>query len=96
MVRDASEVLALLLEGGRTTVAGRLAGAFRNIGRERIANEIVKTMQAADYDIREIDPFEKVLNLVLPVRGQSPYVNRMRLMWQKMREPILKRLPVTL
>jgi hypothetical protein len=93
MVRDASDLLTLLLEGGRTTVAGRLAGAFRNIGRDRIANDIVKTMQTADYDIREKDPFEDTVNLILPVRKQSPYVNRIRLMWQQMREPILKQFP---
>lgn len=33
------------------------------------------------------------LNLILPTREQSPYVNRVRLMWQKMREPILKQFP---
>jgi hypothetical protein len=93
MVRNASDVLSLLLEGGRTTVAGRLAGAFRNIGHDRIADDIVKTMQTADYDIREKDPFEDTLNLILPAREQSPYVNRIRLMWQRMREPILKRFP---
>jgi Fic family protein len=93
MVRNASDVLSLLLEGGRTTVAGRLAGAFRNIGRDRIADDIVKTMQTADYDIREKDPFENTLNLILPAREQSPYVNRIRLMWQQMREQILKQFP---
>lgn len=93
MVHNASELLALLLESGRTTVAGRLAGAFRNIGRDRIADDIVKTMQAAGYDIREKDPFENILNLILPTREQSPYVNRVRLMWQSMREPILKQFP---
>ena len=93
MVRNASDVLALLLEGGRTTVAGRLAGAFRNIGRDRIADDIVKTMQTADYDIREKDPFESTINLILPAREQSPYVNRICLMWQQMREPILKQFP---
>jgi fido (protein-threonine AMPylation protein) len=93
MVRDASDVLALLLEGGHTTVAGRLAGAFRNIGRNRIADAIVKTMKTADYDIREEDPFEDSINLILPAHEQSPYVNRIRLMWQKMREPILKQFP---
>jgi hypothetical protein len=94
MVRDASDVLALLLEGGRTTIAGRLAGAFRNIGRDRIADDILKTMQTADYNIRERDPFENSINLVLPKHEQSPYVNRIRLMWQRMREPILKQFPV--
>jgi len=93
MVRDASDVLALLLKDGRTTVAGRLAGAFRNIGRDRIADDIVKTMQSADYDIREKDPFEDTINLILPAREQSPYVNRIRLIWQQMREPILKQFP---
>ena len=93
IVRDASDVLALLLEGGRTTVAGRLAGAFRNIGRNRIANNIVKTMRTVGYDIREKDPFEKTINLILPGRQQSPYVNRIRLMWHQMREPILKQFP---
>jgi hypothetical protein len=93
MVRDASDVLELLLEGGRTSVAGRLAGAFRNIGRDRIADDIVKTMRTADYDIREKDPFEDTMNLILPAREQSPYVNRIRLMWQQMREPILKQFP---
>jgi len=93
MVRDASDVLALLLEGGRTTVAGRLAGAFRSIGRDRIAEDIVKTMRTAGYDIRENDPFENTINLILPAREQSPYVNRLRLMWQQMREPILKQFP---
>ncbi|MFH1480185.1 MAG: cell filamentation protein Fic, partial [Pseudomonadota bacterium] len=93
MVRSVSDVLALLLEGGHTTVAGRLAGAFRNIGRDRIADDIVKTMQTADYDIREKDPFEDTINLILPSREHSPYVNRIRLMWQQMREPILKQFP---
>ena len=93
MVRHASDVLALLLEGGRTTVAGRLAGAFRNIGRDRIAGDIVKTMRTADFDIRESDPFENTINLILPVREQSQYVNRIRLMWHQMREPILKQFP---
>jgi len=93
MVRSASNVLALLLEGGHTTVAGRLAGAFRNIGCDRIADDIVKTMQTADYDIREKDPFEDTIILILPSREQSPYVNRIRLMWQQMREPILKQFP---
>lgn len=93
MVRDASEVLGRLLEGGHSTIAGRLAGAFRNIGRDRIADEIVKTMRTAGYDVRESDPFEKQIPAILPAREQSPYVNRIRLMWQEMREPIIRRFP---
>lgn len=93
MVRDASDVLALLLAGGHSAVAGRLAGAFRNIGRARIADDIVKTMQAAGYDVRENDPFSDRPALALPAREKSPYVTRVRLMWQQMRKTVMEIFP---
>jgi hypothetical protein len=62
IVRDASEVLDALLQGGHTTIAGRLAGAFRNIGRNRIADDIVRAMNSAGYKVRENAHF----------RGQIP------------------------
>lgn len=95
MIRDASSLLAKLLEGGHTTIAGRLAGAFRNSGRNRIADEIIKTMSAAGYEIRETDPFNDRPSLVMPVRETSPYANRIRLLWQKMRESVIERFPKT-
>jgi len=93
MIRDSSDVLSLLLQGGRTTIAGRLAGAFRNVGRDRIAEDIVNTMRSAGYDVRESDPFEDTPSFILPKQGQSPYMNRIRLMWQEMREPVLRNFP---
>lgn len=68
-VRDASEILDRLLEGGHSTIAGRLAGAFRNIGRDRIADDIINTMRAAGYHVREHDPFETHTPVILPARG---------------------------
>jgi hypothetical protein len=58
MVQDASQVLSRLLAGGHSKIAGRLAGAFRNISREQIADNITATMQAAGYTVAEADPFE--------------------------------------
>jgi len=95
MVRDASEVLALLLAGGRSAVAGRLAGAFRNIGRARLADDILKTMRAAGFDVRENDPFSDRPALALPARQQSPYVYRVHLMWEEMRKTVLEMFPAT-
>jgi Fic/DOC family protein len=92
-MRDASSLLRRLLEGGHSTIAGRLAGAFRNCGRARIADDIVKTMTAAGYEIRESDPFADKPGLFISVREISPYVHRIQLMWQKMREPILETFP---
>lgn len=90
---DASEILAHLLEGGHSTIAGRLAGAFRNIGRERIADDILKNMAAAGYSVRESDPFKSRLQISLPPRERSPHAGRIRLMWQSMRADIGKHFP---
>jgi hypothetical protein len=94
-IRDASEVLDRLLEGGHSKIAGRLAGAFRNIGRDRIADDIVNAMRIAGYDVREEDPFATRIDLVLPRREASPYAGRIRLMWQQMRGPIIERFPAS-
>ena len=94
-IRDASEVLDRLLEGGHSTIAGRLAGAFRNLGRDRIADDILKTMRAAGYTLREQDPFKTRINIVLPRREASPYAGRIRLMWQQMRGAVIERFPVS-
>ena len=51
-VKDASEILAPLLDGGNSTIAGRLAGAFRNIGRDRIADEIIKKACGKRLDVK--------------------------------------------
>lgn len=93
MVPDSSELLALLLEGGHSTVAGRLAGAFRNNGQVRIADDIIKTMKAAGYDIREVDPFASKLQIELSQRERSPYVNKIKLMWAEMRTIIIDTFP---
>src|ERR1035437_4136187 len=93
MIRDASGLLARMLDAGQSTVAGRLAGAFRNSGRDRIADDIVETMEAAGYDVRENDPFTDKPALALSIREISPYVNRIRLLWQQMRESIIGLFP---
>lgn len=92
-INDPSRILAKLLDGGHSTIAGRLAGAFRNNGRDDLANEIVNTMSAAGYDVRESDPFEDRPALALVTREPSPYVGRIKLLWQKMREPVIERFP---
>jgi hypothetical protein len=93
MVKDSSEVLALLLNGGHSVIAGRLAGSFRNIGRDRIAAEIISVMRSADYDARELDPFSDKSSVVLNVRSGSPSANRIKLMWHQMRPYVIKRFP---
>lgn len=93
MVKDASDVLTILLEGGHSTIAGRLAGAFRNVGRDRIADQIIHTMRNAGYIVAESDPFGNRSPGILNAREASPYVNRIRLLWGEMRQPIMELFP---
>jgi len=82
-VRSASEILPHLLGGGHGRIAGRLAGAFRNIGKDRIADEIIKAMRAAGHNTQESDPFT-TLSPVPLTQTISPYKSRIRAMWQSM------------
>ena len=94
LVPDASNLLRRLLDGGHGgTVAGRLAAAFRSIGRERVADDIAEAMRAADFSVRERDPFETPAPTLALRRDASPVVQRIRLMWDTMRGPVLDRFP---
>jgi hypothetical protein len=94
LITDASELLEILLDGGHSTIAGRLVGAYRNLGQEKIANDILKAMKSAGYNVRENDPFEETIPIVLNTRGRSPHVHRIRLMWHEMRKDIMEIFPV--
>jgi len=93
MISDASQILHKLLEGGHSTVAGRLAGAFRNIGKNVIADNIIGAMRDAGYRTTENDPFEEKPAIILREREISPYVNRIRMHWADMRGIVLENFP---
>lgn len=94
MVQDASDVLGRLLAGGHSKIAGRLAGAYRNIGRDQITDNIVGTMRAAGYTVNETDPFDDKPLITFGARETSPYVNRLRMSWARMCEDVLQHFPV--
>jgi hypothetical protein len=92
-VRDASELLRRLLDGGHSVVAGRLAGAFRRIGRPDVADELVTTMKTAGYAIRETDPLAPQQPLDPLLATAPPIVGRMQAMWDSMRGKVLEVFP---
>lgn len=91
---DIDRLLERLLSGGHTVIAGRIAGALRNIGRDRQAADIIGAMKTAGYDaVRETDPFEARLPGYVYRRDPSPYVQRIRLLWRTMRDDVLAVFP---
>ena len=93
LVKSSSDILSILLSGGQSIIAGRLAGAFRNIKKDKIADDIIKTMQGVGYDVRELDPFNDHLNISFSSKDASPYANRIKIMWSDFRKVILEKLP---
>jgi fido (protein-threonine AMPylation protein) len=92
-LRDASDLFRLLLDGGNSTKAGYLAGAFRRIGRPELADEIVRAMKRSGYDVRESRPFEATLSIGKPRPGSVPIVGRLEMMWEATRETVIKDFP---
>jgi hypothetical protein len=93
MIRDSSDILGFLLEDGRSTKAGQLAGAFRNNSQEAIADQIINAMHKAGYSIRETNLFQSSQPIVIDIKTISPYVNRLKLMWHQMRDIVIKLFP---
>jgi hypothetical protein len=91
---DVSNVLRILLDGPHPAVAGRLAGSLRAIGRQALADEVLGAMRGAGHAINEVNPFEKPLPALLPGgRLESPYGQRLHLMWAEMREHVVAAFP---
>lgn len=92
-IKDSSELLNPLIDGGNVLAAGRLAGALRNIERQKMADEILSTMKAVGFDVREKDPFQDKLPVISSSRDISPIVFRIKLMWQQMRNTVIENFP---
>jgi hypothetical protein len=87
---DATDMTRVLLEGGQTVVAGRMAGALRAVGRWHEADQLLATMRAAGYRSQETNPFVAPVREILGARAESPYVQRLRLMWSGWRETVVE------
>lgn len=92
MVKDASGIIRILSEKGASLRAGRIAGAFRNIGNNKVADTIMQFMTRLGYKVIEEDPFCEIPTI--PITFQlSPYATRLRLMWENMRNTVLSLFP---
>lgn len=92
-VTESSGLLQRLLDGGHSAIAGRLAGAFRHVGRADIADDIIVTMKAAGYDAREANPFTPEQRVSALPSGTPPVAGRMTAFWHTMRGDVMELFP---
>jgi len=88
-IRSTSQLLTPLLRDANVAAAGRIAGALTKIGRPKDADEIVKTMAGAGYQVRTVDPFEKPVPMQI-ARPALPVVTRTKLLWNGLRDQVLQ------
>ncbi len=98
-IEQTSGLLRRLLAGSNSVIAGRLAGAFRHIGREDTANEIVRVMRETEHRLRESNPFvsedgDGGIRKAFPGAPKAPAIaQRLRALWEVAREPVLASFP---
>ncbi|MDE0193865.1 MAG: Fic family protein [Gammaproteobacteria bacterium] len=98
-VRQVGPILQRLLDASHSTIAGRLAGAFRHIGRNAFADQIGSAMRNTEHlSFRETNPFVAADPVREPVgeaarRFESPIVHRLRVLWDMARETVLSVFP---
>lgn len=93
LLDDVEVLTARLIEGRHSKVAGRLAGALRQIGRPALADALSAGLRTAGIAISETEPFARAPR---PTgRDPSPYPNRqsLRRRWAAMRGPVLEAWP---
>jgi Uncharacterized conserved protein len=94
-IRGSASLLQVLLSDGRSTMAGRVAGALRHLGRNRDADAIVSTMKAAGYGVHEDNPFDDSGHALLDERrAATPAATRIKNLWAKMSRDVLESIDI--
>lgn len=89
-IKNIAPLLSLLLEGGHSKVAGRLAAAFERIGNTQHAESIKSAMLSAGYAFSKSDPFEEQVFIFSTTKNQSNSEQRIQGLWESNRDEILR------
>jgi len=85
LVRREELSRVLLGEAVSPAAAGRLVGALRHCGLAEHADRLAADLAAAGLDFTEINPFVVAPRLPAGLLFSSPYVGRLKALWQEMR-----------
>ncbi len=94
-IADPSAIIRVLIETGAPIFGGRVAGAFRHIGRDDFADRIMQSLRGARLEPIESNPFDRAIPIIGSQRVRSPHVARIQMMWAAMREPVIDAFEVT-
>lgn len=93
LVRPDELSRVLLTDVAPAAAAGRLIGAFRHCGLTEQADRLAADLVAAGLEINETNPFIAPPRLPAGLLFSSPYVGRLKALWQHMRPVVLELFP---
>lgn len=89
LIRDPGEITRVLLEYRLKRAAGRLVGAYRFIEDEGMASAVQKELKQEGLRMEEVNPFNENVSSLHISRTHSPYVARIKAIWEEGRDTIL-------
>lgn len=92
LIQTPDELLEPILEHGFKNAAVRLIGAYQFLGDDRMANQIINTLESQGLRVKPENPFihaEPLTN----VRTRFPYTARITSMWKNYRTIVIENFP---
>lgn len=89
-VHDSDDLLGVIISNNFVRAAGRLVGAYRFLGNEKMVNELLRGLAIANMKVQETNPFIHEKALLEGFVNQSPYAARIVAMWQQYRKDVIK------
>lgn len=92
-ISSSGELVQVISQHGYRSAAGRLAGALRFLGKNRMADDLVADLLEVGIVVVETNPFEVAAPLLVSSRYRSPYANRICALWENYRQVVLTHFP---
>lgn len=90
---DLTSLARELLSGANLASAKRIIGAYQFLGEKNRAKRLTNDLSAAGYPVEPANPFIIKKPFTGQLRIHSPYAARIKMMWSRMREPIISMMP---
>jgi len=92
-VRSAAEISRVILEYNFKRAANRIIGAYKHLGLHDWAETIINDLANAGMKIIATNPFETESVFLKEKQFYSPYGARIKMLWYKYRQEIIKLFP---
>ena len=92
-ITSSDDLLRVIISHNFVRAAGRLVGAYRFLGQEKMVSELLEGLDAVNIKVQETNPFKHEVPLLASLTSPSPYAARIIAMWQQYRQDVIEHFP---